>query len=86
MQNPAVNMAKFMHESLEEQEESLQEEELKFAPAALDDSLLEVEDPLQKINLGTKYDPRPTLISALPDEPLKSKIIELLHDFRDCFT
>ena len=54
MQNPAINMAEFTHESMEEQEEeSLQEEVLDFAPAALDDSLPEVEDPLQEINLGT---------------------------------
>ncbi|CAL2237906.1 unnamed protein product [Prunus armeniaca] len=39
MQNPAINLAEFMHESAEEQEESLQEEELEFAPATLDDSL-----------------------------------------------
>ncbi|CAL2270827.1 unnamed protein product [Prunus armeniaca] len=69
----------------EEQEESLQVEELEFAPAALDDSLPEVEDPLQEINLGTKDDPKPTFISVLLDEPLKGEIIAPLHDFRDCF-
>ncbi|CAL2257653.1 unnamed protein product [Prunus armeniaca] len=42
------------HESTEDQEEEeLQEEVLDFAPAALDDSLPEVEDPLHEINLGT---------------------------------
>ncbi|CAL2246975.1 unnamed protein product [Prunus armeniaca] len=45
MQDLAINIAKFTHESTEEQEESLQEEVLDFAPAALDDSLPEVEDP-----------------------------------------
>ncbi|CAL8167809.1 unnamed protein product [Prunus armeniaca] len=40
MQNPAINMAEFTHESTEDQEEEeLQEEVLDFAPAALDDSL-----------------------------------------------
>ncbi|CAL9012636.1 unnamed protein product [Prunus brigantina] len=79
-------MAEFTHESTEEQEEeSLQEEVLDFAPAALDDSLPEVEDPLQEINLGTEEDPRPTFISALLEEPLRSEIITLLHEFRDCF-
>ncbi|CAL8173643.1 unnamed protein product [Prunus armeniaca] len=59
-------MAEFTHESTEDQEEeSLQEEVLDFAPAALDDSLPEVEDPLQEINLGIEEDPRPTFISAL---------------------
>ncbi|CAL9028938.1 unnamed protein product, partial [Prunus brigantina] len=61
------------------------EEVLDFAPAALDDSLPEVEDPLQEINLGTEEDPRPTFISALLEEPLRSEIITLLHEFRDCF-
>ncbi|CAL8167778.1 unnamed protein product [Prunus armeniaca] len=86
MQNPAINMAKFIHESTEDQEEEeLQEEVLDFAPAALDDSLPEVEDPLQEINLGTEEDPRPTFISALLKEQLKSELIALLQEFRDCF-
>ncbi|CAL2259900.1 unnamed protein product [Prunus armeniaca] len=47
MQNPAINMAEFTHESTEDQEEEeLQDEVLDFAPAALDDSLPEVEDTL----------------------------------------
>ncbi|CAL2230061.1 unnamed protein product [Prunus armeniaca] len=78
-------MAEFTHESTEEQEESLHVEELEFAPAPLDDSLPEVEDLLQEINLGTEEDSRPTFVSALLEEPLKSEIIALLHDFRDCF-
>ncbi|CAL9006236.1 unnamed protein product, partial [Prunus brigantina] len=56
MQNAAINMAEFTHESTEEQKESLQKE-----------------------------DPRPTFISALLKEPLKSEIIALLQDFRDYF-
>ncbi|KAI5335080.1 hypothetical protein L3X38_025213 [Prunus dulcis] len=79
-------MAEFTHESTEEQEEGvLQEEVLDFAPAALDDSLPEVEDPLQEINLGTEEDPRPTFISTLLKEPLKSELMALLQEFRDCF-
>ncbi|CAL8168060.1 unnamed protein product [Prunus armeniaca] len=85
MHSLAINMAEFMHESIEEQEGNLQEEELEFAPAALDDSFPEVEDPLQEINLGTKEDPRPTFISTLLEESLKDEIITLLHDFKDCF-
>ncbi|XP_034229479.1 uncharacterized protein LOC117638438 [Prunus dulcis] len=79
-------MAEFTHESTKEQEEEvLQEEVLDFAPAALDDSLPEVEDPLQEINLGTEEDPRPTFISTLLEEPLKSELMALLQEFRDCF-
>ncbi|CAL9013695.1 unnamed protein product, partial [Prunus brigantina] len=79
-------MAEFTHESTEDQEEEeLQEEVLDFAPAALDDSLPEVEDPLQEINLGTEEDPRPTFISALLKEPIKGELIALLQEFIDCF-
>ncbi|CAL2239431.1 unnamed protein product [Prunus armeniaca] len=79
-------MAEFTHESTEgQEEEELQEEVLDFAPAALDDSLPEVEDPLQEINLGTREDPRPTFISALLKEPLKNELIALLQEFKDCF-
>ncbi|CAL2270312.1 unnamed protein product [Prunus armeniaca] len=79
-------MAEFTHESTESQEEEeLQEEVLDFAPAALDDSLPEVEDPLQEINLGTEEDPRPTFISALLKEPLKNELVALLQEFKDCF-
>ncbi|CAL2230263.1 unnamed protein product [Prunus armeniaca] len=66
-------------------EGNLQEEELEFAPAALDDSLPEVEDPLQEINLGTEEDPRHTFINTLLEEPANNEIIALLHDFKDCF-
>ena len=51
----------------------------------MDDSLPEVEDPLQEINLGTEEDPRPTFISALLKEPIKDELIALLQEFRDCF-
>ncbi|CAL8169610.1 unnamed protein product [Prunus armeniaca] len=74
-----------MHEGIEEQEGNLQEEELEFALAALDDSLPEVENPLQEINLGTEEDTRPTFISTLLEELVKNEIIALLHDFKDCF-
>ncbi|VVA36942.1 PREDICTED: LOW QUALITY PROTEIN, partial [Prunus dulcis] len=43
------------------------------------------EDPLQEINLGTEEDPRPTFISTLLKEPLKSELMALLQEFRDCF-
>ncbi|CAL8155831.1 unnamed protein product [Prunus armeniaca] len=58
---------------------------LDFVPAALDDSLPEVEDPLQEINLWTEDDPRSAFISALLKEPLKAELIALLQEFRDCF-
>ncbi|CAL8152232.1 unnamed protein product [Prunus armeniaca] len=83
MYSPAINMAEFMHESVEEHDGNLQERELEFTPAALDNSLPEVEDPFQEINLGTEEDPRPTFISTLLEEPVKNEIIALLHDFKD---
>ncbi|BBN70569.1 hypothetical protein Prudu_1505S000100 [Prunus dulcis] len=72
--NPATNMAEFTHESAKEQEEEV----LDFAPAASGGSS-------QEINLGTEEDPRPTFISTLLKEPLKSELIALLQEFRDCF-
>ncbi|CAL2248041.1 unnamed protein product [Prunus armeniaca] len=39
----------------------------------------------KEINLGTEEDPRPIFISALLREPLKSELIALLQEFRDCF-
>ncbi|CAL2258546.1 unnamed protein product [Prunus armeniaca] len=85
MHSPAINMAEFMHESIEEWEGNLQEEELGFALIALYDSLQELEDHLQEINRGTEEDPRTTFISTSLEEPLKDEIIALLHDFKDCF-
>ncbi|CAL2228343.1 unnamed protein product [Prunus armeniaca] len=74
MQDPAINMAEFTHESTEDQEEEeLQEEVLDFAPAALDDSLPEMEDPLQEINLGTEEDPRPSVDRELVEHKLPIK-------------
>lgn len=46
--------------------------------------MLEVEDPLHEIDLGAKGAPRPTFISELLEEPLKTEIA-LLLDFKDCF-
>ncbi|CAL8174733.1 unnamed protein product [Prunus armeniaca] len=78
-------MAEFMHENMEEHEGNMQDEELEFALVSLDDSLPNVEDPLQEINLRTEEDPRPTFISTLLEESLKDEIIALLHDFKDYF-
>lgn len=73
-----------MHEDPAKQEDSLQEEELEFTLASLEDSLPEVQDPLEAINPGTKEDREPTFSSSLLEEPIKTKIIALSNDFRDC--
>ncbi|KAI5313164.1 hypothetical protein L3X38_042338 [Prunus dulcis] len=80
----ATNMAEFSLE-LEWPTQMNSVEIFKFVPVALDAKTPEVRDPLEEINLGTIEDPRPTIISGLLDYPLKSELIALLHEFKDCF-
>jgi hypothetical protein len=47
---------------------------------------VEVKDPLEEINLGCEKQLRPTYISSLSEEPFKSKLIDLLSEFKDCFS
>ncbi|KAM1890955.1 hypothetical protein ACFX14_034291 [Malus domestica] len=46
---------------------------------------LEVQDPLETIDLGTKEDPRPIQISGLLETKDRARIISILHEFNDCF-
>ncbi|GKV15290.1 hypothetical protein SLEP1_g26087 [Rubroshorea leprosula] len=60
-------------------------EELDLAPAKLDDLKVEVQDPLEEVNLGTEADPRITFISGSLEPCLHDKIITILHEYKDCF-
>ncbi|BFG21588.1 hypothetical protein CerSpe_078620 [Prunus speciosa] len=51
----------------------------------MDDSKAEVQDPLLEINLGTEDNRRPIYISGLMEPELRSKMEELLKEFKDCF-
>ena len=46
---------------------------------------VEAQDPLDEVNLGTKEDPKPTFVSAWLDPITRSRIIEVLREFKDCF-
>ncbi|KAF7152527.1 hypothetical protein RHSIM_Rhsim01G0085000 [Rhododendron simsii] len=60
-------------------------EDLKAAPAKLDDYKAEVKDPLEDFNVGTEGDPRILHVCvALPDE-MKDRLKYLLSEFKDCF-
>ncbi|XP_058198560.1 uncharacterized protein LOC131314085 [Rhododendron vialii] len=60
-------------------------EDLKAAPAKLDDYKAEVKDPLEDFNVGTGEDPRILHVCvALPDE-MKDRLKYLLLEFKDCF-
>jgi hypothetical protein len=43
------------------------------------------QDPLEEVDLGENGDKRPTYISANIDKELKSEVISLLKEFKDCF-
>ena len=43
------------------------------------------QDPLNEVNLGTKDEPKPTYVSAWLDPITRSRIIEVLKEFKDCF-
>ncbi|CAL2229159.1 unnamed protein product [Prunus armeniaca] len=51
----------------------------------MDDSKVKVQDPLLEINLGTKDNHRPIYISGLMEQELRTKMEELLSEFKDCF-
>ncbi|KAF7154367.1 hypothetical protein RHSIM_Rhsim01G0137700 [Rhododendron simsii] len=60
-------------------------EDLKAAPAKLDDYKAEVKDPLKDFNVGTEGDPKILHVcAALPDE-IKDRLKYLLSEFKDCF-
>ncbi|KAM1698398.1 hypothetical protein ACFX1X_029932 [Malus domestica] len=58
---------------------------VEFLYAEPDKPAPEVHDPLETIDLGTKEDPRPIQISGLLETDDRAKIVDLLHEFKDCF-
>ncbi|KAM1736295.1 hypothetical protein ACFX12_014668 [Malus domestica] len=58
---------------------------VEFFCTELDKPALEVQDPLETINLGTKEDPRPIQISGLLKVGDWEKKVDLLREFKDCF-
>ena len=44
-----------------------------------------MQDPLKTIDLGTKEDLRPIQISGMLETKDRARIVDLLHEFKDCF-
>ena len=62
-----------------------EEEPLGFEKDPMTPEKMQPQDPLEEIDLGEKGDKRPTYISANIDPKLKSEVISLLKEFKDCF-
>ena len=65
--------------------DAIQFENLEAANPKLDDSMAEIEDPLQEVNLGDENEHKPTFFNQLLELELQAKLIELLRKYRDCF-
>ncbi|CAL9020082.1 unnamed protein product, partial [Prunus brigantina] len=78
-----AHLVEFLHEGLKD--DALELEEVELAPTEMDDSKAEVQDPLLEINLGTEDNHRPIYISGLIKPELRTKMEELLREFKDCF-
>ncbi|KAM2294996.1 hypothetical protein ACFX1S_034846 [Malus domestica] len=81
----AIHMAECIYDldGPEELPESL--ELVEFLCAKPDKPAPEVEDPLETIDLGMEDDPRPIQISGLLKTEDRAGIVNLLHEFKDCF-
>ncbi|KAM1771248.1 hypothetical protein ACFX11_046092 [Malus domestica] len=72
--------------NLDEPEDLPENPELvEFLCAKPDKPAPEVQNPLKTINLGTEENPRPIQISGLLETEDRAKIVDLLHEFKDCF-
>lgn len=60
-------------------------EPLGFEKDPMAPEKMQPQDPLEEINLGEDGSKRPTYISANIDQKLKSEVISLLKEFKDCF-
>lgn len=79
----AINLVEFLSESTHEDE--IRMEDLGPAPAELEDTPAEVEDPREELNLGTPEDPKPLFISKLLPSGFKEELVALLREYKDCF-
>ena len=46
---------------------------------------IEVQDPLEEVDIGEGRDKQPTYISKLLCQDYKEKLVEMLKEFKDCF-
>nr|XP_009792388.1 PREDICTED: uncharacterized protein LOC104239453 [Nicotiana sylvestris] len=61
------------------------DEDVKDAPAELEEGIKIVVDALKEVNLGTAEDSRPTYVSALLTTDEENTYVELLKEYRDVF-
>lgn len=66
--------------------EAIGVEQLRTAPAKLDDSKAEVQDDLREVNLGTTEDPPVTYVGTKLEASEFEKITTVLKQYRDCFS
>lgn len=52
----------------------------------MEDALVETQDLVEEVNLGISEELKIAYVSGLLPKRLKSKLIELLREFNDCFT
>ncbi|KAM1849007.1 hypothetical protein ACFX14_013073 [Malus domestica] len=58
---------------------------VEFLCAEPDKPALEVQDPLETIDLGTEDEPRPKKINGLLEIEDRARTVDILHKFKDCF-
>ncbi|KAM1794851.1 hypothetical protein ACFX11_035279 [Malus domestica] len=81
----AIQMAECIYD-LDGPEDLPENPELvEFLCAELDKPAPEVQDLLETIDLGTEGDPRPIQVSGMLEAKDWAKIIDFLHEFKDCF-
>ena len=82
--NSGVNLVKFLAE--EDNGPIISLDKVQAAPAELEDSRPQVNDPLEEINVGTTDNPQSLFISALLPQPMKTDLCKLLNEFKECFS
>lgn len=63
----------------------IDDDPLVFEKGAEDKQNVEVEDPLEEINLGIEAVKRPIFVSTFLPEDYKKKLINLITEYKDCF-
>ena len=87
LEGPSINAAECIYEDedLTFKDDVIRLEDLEKAPAKLDDLRLDVQDPLEEINLGVDGQVKPVYISALIPTDVKEKFVALLTEYKNCF-
>ena len=52
----------------------------------MEDNKLQVHEPMEEVNLGTMEETRIIYISSLLPLDLKENIIQILQEFKECFS